>query len=98
MPPDAATMARWPDGRAPSPPLPRLRLRVPDRTLIAVGNGSSYCCPIQFHRRPQLRLLLYLLGAPGVGRSLATCAPLACARVNAAMMVMPVPETCAPAA
>lgn len=45
------------------------------------------------------RLLLnleYLLGAPGVGRSLTTCAPLACALVNALVSVMPVPEICAP--
>src|SRR5512139_1147330 len=42
--------------------------------------------------------LSYLLGAPGVGRLTATCAPLACALVNAAVRVMPVPETCAPAA
>ena len=43
------------------------------------------------------RGLEYLLGAPGVGTLLATCAPLACARVNAAVRVMPEPETCAPA-
>src|ERR1017187_5166636 len=48
--------------------------------------------------RPQLRLLSYLLGAPGVGALPATCAPLACAWVNAAMRGMPEPETCAPAA
>src|ERR1039457_2645464 len=47
---------------------------------------------------PQLRLLSYLLGAPGVGTLSATCAPLACAWVNAAVRVMPEPETCAPAA
>jgi hypothetical protein len=35
------------------------------------------------------RGLEYLLGAPGVGTLLATCAPLACARVNAAVRVMP---------
>src|ERR1035441_509183 len=40
----------------------------------------------------------YLLGAPGVGTLLATCAPLACAWVNAVVRVMPEPETCAPAA
>ncbi len=43
-------------------------------------------------------LLEYLLGAPGVGTPLAICAPPACARVNAAVRVMPVPEICAPAA
>ena len=46
----------------------------------------------------QLRFVEYLFGAPGVGTSLATCAPLACARVNAAVRVMPLPEICAPAA
>ena len=44
------------------------------------------------------RGLEYLLGAPGVGTLLATCTPLACARVDAAVRVMPLPETCAPAA
>src|ERR1017187_7860394 len=44
------------------------------------------------------RSLEYLLGAPGVGTLLATCTPLACARVDAAVRVMPLPETCAPAA
>ena len=39
-----------------------------------------------------------MFGAPGVGALVATGAPLACARVNAAVSVMPVPETCAPAA
>jgi hypothetical protein len=42
--------------------------------------------------------LEYLLGAPGVGRSVATCTPLACALLNAAVSVMPVPESWAPAA
>ena len=46
----------------------------------------------------QLRFLEYLFGAPGVGASLATWAPLACARVSAAVRVMPLPEICAPAA
>jgi hypothetical protein len=36
--------------------------------------------------------LEYLFGAPGVGRSLATCAPLACDRVSAPVSVMPLPE------
>src|SRR5579862_8100682 len=40
---------------------------------------------------------MYLFGAPGVGAALATGAPTTCARVNAALSVMPVPETCAPA-
>ena len=50
------------------------------------------------HSIRQLRFVEYLLGAPGVGTSLATCAPLACARVSAAVRVMPLPEICAPAA
>ena len=52
-------------------------------------------CPSRVYMRGRD---LYWLGAPGVGTLLATCAPLACARVNAAVRVMPVPETCAPAA
>src|SRR5664279_1135609 len=67
-------------------------------TSLSCPGGSSYRSPIQFHRRPQLRLLEYWLGAPGVGRPLATCAPLSCALVSAPMTVMPVPEICAPTA
>ena len=38
------------------------------------------------------------MGAPGVGRSVAICAPAACALVNAVVSVIPVPATNAPAA
>jgi hypothetical protein len=41
---------------------------------------------------------MYLFAAPGVGAALATCVPLECARVNANVSVIPVPETCAPVA
>src|SRR5450432_2365123 len=40
----------------------------------------------------------YLLGAPGVGRSLATGAPISCVLLSAPMTVMPVPDICAPTA
>jgi hypothetical protein len=39
-----------------------------------------------------------LFGAPGVGAPLATCVATACARTNAALSVIPLPEICAPAA
>jgi hypothetical protein len=39
-----------------------------------------------------------LFGAPGVGALVATGDPMACARLNGAASVMPVPETCAPVA
>ena len=44
------------------------------------------------------RALKYLLGAPGVGSSLLTGAPLRCARFNADFRLIPLPETWAPAA
>jgi hypothetical protein len=40
----------------------------------------------------------YLFGAPGVGTSPLTCAPLACAFASAALRVMPLPEIGEPAA
>lgn len=48
--------------------------------------------------KPQDQGLSYWFGAPGVGAFLSICAPLACAWVNAALSVIPLPETCAPAA
>ena len=47
---------------------------------------------------PQRVSLWYWLGSPGVGRLSVTCTPFACARVNAVVSEMPLPETCAPAA
>ena len=55
--------------------------------IFNLAPASSYC-----------GFLEYLFGAPGVGRLSVTCAPMACALVNAVVSVMPVPETCAPAA
>jgi hypothetical protein len=44
------------------------------------------------------RLLEYAFGCPGVGSSVATWVPTACARVNAVASVMPLPAIAAPAA
>ena len=53
---------------------------------------------IQLADMTQGRVLSYLLGAPGVGTPVATCAPLACACLRGALKVMPLPDTCTPAA
>src|SRR4029079_3657287 len=59
-----------------------------------VPHAHPPCEPRAFYRLPAE----YLLGAPGVGRSLATCAPAACARVSGRASVMPVPALDVPAA
>src|ERR1039457_2064508 len=64
----------------------------------APGKPENEHRPIQFQRRVYWVLGAYWFGAPGVGTLPETCAPLACALVNAAMRLMPLPETCAPSA
>ena len=58
----------------------------------SVGNRGNVCFLLTstYHGCPTQ----YLFGAPGVGASLATGVPLACAMVSAEVNVMPVPETC----
>ena len=66
---------------------------------ITVLSGTVRATAVQFSSTGTLNDLSCNIGwAHRAWERLATCAPLACARVNAAVRVMPVPETCAPAA